>query len=257
VAERVSFIKFLGTAGARFVMIRQLRSSGGIWIRSKATNIIIDPGPGALVRCLRSRPRLDPTSLDAVLLTHKHIDHSNDINVMVEAMTEGGFRKRGILYVPEDALGEEGVVFSYIKDYVEKVVVLKEGDYSVGDIRFVVPVKNIHSVETYGFKFLLGHTIVSLISDTKYFDELAKVHAGSHILILNVVFFSPRDEYPHLSLPEAIDLIEKISPQRAIITHFGMSMLKEKPHLLQEKIRKETGREITFAHDGLTLEITP
>jgi len=27
-----NFIKFLGTAGARFVMIKQLRSSGGIWI---------------------------------------------------------------------------------------------------------------------------------------------------------------------------------------------------------------------------------
>ena len=43
-----NFIKFLGTAGARFVMIRQLRHSGGLWINCSGTNVLIDPGPGAL-----------------------------------------------------------------------------------------------------------------------------------------------------------------------------------------------------------------
>ena len=37
------FIKFLGTAGARFVMIKQLRASGGIWVSAAGRNILIDP----------------------------------------------------------------------------------------------------------------------------------------------------------------------------------------------------------------------
>jgi len=45
-----NYIKFLGTAGARFVMIKQLRSSGGIWVSYKGTNVIIDPGPGSITR---------------------------------------------------------------------------------------------------------------------------------------------------------------------------------------------------------------
>ena len=154
----MGFIKFLGTAGARFVMIRQLRSSGGIWLSYKSMNIIIDPGPGAIVRCNHCRPRLDPAGLDAIILTHKHLDHSGDVNVMIEAMTEGGFRQRGVLFAPEDSLGSEGVVFPYLKEFLEKIVILKVGDYSIAGVRFSVPFKNIHPVETYGIKFFLGET---------------------------------------------------------------------------------------------------
>jgi len=42
-------LKFLGTAGARFAMLRQLRASGGLWLRWEDTNLLIDPGPGSLV----------------------------------------------------------------------------------------------------------------------------------------------------------------------------------------------------------------
>ena len=81
------WIKFLGTAGARFVMIRQLRASVGLWLKSGSTHVLIDPGPGCLVRCSSVRPKLDPTGLNAIILTHRHLDHANDINVMIEAMT--------------------------------------------------------------------------------------------------------------------------------------------------------------------------
>ena len=53
-----NYIKFLGTAGARFVVARQLRSSAGIWMNVEGDNILIDPGPGTLVKCFSSRPKL-------------------------------------------------------------------------------------------------------------------------------------------------------------------------------------------------------
>ncbi|MCU4140786.1 MAG: Ribonuclease BN [Methanophagales archaeon] len=96
-------IRFLGTAGARFVMIKQLRSSAGIFLTLRGTNILVDPGPGTLVRFAKSKPRIDPAKLHAIVLTHKHLDHSNDVNVMIEAMTEGGFKRRGTLICPKDA----------------------------------------------------------------------------------------------------------------------------------------------------------
>jgi len=115
------FVKFLGTAGARFVVIKQLRSSGGLWISIGGTNLYMDPGPGALVRCLSSRPKLNPSSLDGILLSHRHLDHSGDINVMIEAMTEGGFRKRGVLFAPRDAIEDDPVVLRYVRTYLKGI----------------------------------------------------------------------------------------------------------------------------------------
>ena len=251
----MDFIKFLGTAGARFVVIKQLRASGGIWLRYKDTNILIDPGPGALVKCHTSRPKLNPESLDAVILTHKHLDHSNDVNAIVEAMTEAGHKRRGILFAPSDAFGQEGVIFSYLKDHPGNIIILKEGDFKVKEISFQVPTKNIHSVETYGLKFYLGKEIVSFISDTKYFDNLIDVYKDSTIIILNVVFYKRSDKFEHLCLEDAIKIIKSIKPKKAILTHFGMTMLKHKPHLLEEELNKKLSQDIKFAYDGLTFEL--
>jgi len=250
----MGFIKFLGTAGARFVMIRQLRSSAGIWINYKSTNVILDPGPGAIVRCNKVKPRLDPSSLDAVILTHKHLDHSGDVNVIIEAITEGGFRKRGALFAPRDSFGKDGVILSYLEGFLDKKVVLKEGKYHLGDINFTCPVKNIHAVETYGVKFYLGKEVVSFVSDTRYFEGLADAYRDSTVLVLNVVFYQPRPGYDHLCLDEAITLAEKIKPKKTIFTHFGMSMLRAKPYILEAKIRKEHP-SIKLAHDGFELKL--
>ena len=96
-------VLFLGSGGARFVVARQLRASGGMWLRFGATQIHVDPGPGALVRALSHVPPCNPRELDAIVLSHKHLDHSSDVNAMVEAMTSGGFRPRGTLLAPADA----------------------------------------------------------------------------------------------------------------------------------------------------------
>ncbi|MCM8787020.1 MAG: MBL fold metallo-hydrolase [Candidatus Omnitrophica bacterium] len=251
----MGFIKFLGTAGARFVMIRQLRSCGGIWLNYKSTNVIIDPGPGSLVRCALSKPKLDPSKLDAIILTHKHLDHSADVNVMIEAMTEGGFKRRGVLFLPEDAIGEDGVIFSYLKNYVEKIVFLKEDEFFINDLKFCVPIKNQHPVQTYGLKFYIDKEIVSIVSDTDYFEDLVKAYKDSTILILNVVFYEKKADIQHLSFDEALYLAKKINPKTAIFTHFGMTMLKAKPHKLEEDLRQKSPLTIKFAYDGLTVKI--
>jgi ribonuclease BN (tRNA processing enzyme) len=174
---------------------------------------------------------------------------------MIEAMTEGGFKKRGVLFVPQDALGEHGVILTYLRDFPEKITILKEGKFSVGDINFEIPVKNIHPVETYGLKFSIAGQTISFVADTDYFEELIDAYKNTDILILNVVFYQRRDDIQHLSLDEALEIVQKIKPQKTIITHFGMSMLKAKPHILEEKIRDELKLDIHFAYDGMKIDI--
>ena len=234
-------------------MIKQLRASGGIWVSYKGTNIVIDPGPGSIVHCAKSRPKLDPTKLDAILLTHRHLDHCNDINVMIEAMTQGGFKQRGKVFLPQDALGDDAVILKYFQKLVAGIEFLKEGvEYSIGNIEFQVPKRMVHPVETYGIKFKLADKSVALVSDTKYFEGLER-HYKADIIIINVVFSKPREDIQHLSIEDAKRIIAQICPEKTILTHFGMSMLKARPHILAESLKKELDMDIIAAYDGMSL----
>ncbi|MCM8796066.1 MAG: MBL fold metallo-hydrolase [Candidatus Omnitrophica bacterium] len=251
--KSTNFIKFLGTAGARFVMIKQLRASGGLWISSKGTNVLVDPGPGSIVRCAKSLPKLDPTRLDAIILTHRHLDHANDINVMIEAMTEGGFKKRGVVFCPADAIEKDPVILRHVRDFIQKIEILQPNrTYKIGNFKFITSMRHIHPVETYGIKFNLNSTSIALVSDTKYFERLIDFYQAD-VLIISVVFFRAGLEVEHLSLSDAEELIKRIKPKRAILTHFGMTMLAAKPHLQAEELTRRLKMEVLAAYDGMTL----
>src|SRR3989344_3155919 len=83
---------FLGTGGGRVNLINQIRSTGGQWIRGENLNILLDPGPGSLLRT--KEKGFDPRKLDAIIVTHYHVDHCTDANVMIEAMTNYALKKR-------------------------------------------------------------------------------------------------------------------------------------------------------------------
>lgn len=251
----VNFLKFIGTAGARFVMIKQLRASGGLWLSCKGINVLIDPGPGSIVRLANAKPRLDPTSLDGIILTHRHLDHSGDINVMIEAMTEGGFKKRGIVFCPADALGMGSIVLKHLQKFPKEITILKpRRRYRIGDFRFETSMRHIHPVETYGLKFRIGKKLIALLTDTQYFSRLKEFYKKCDLLIISVVFFQPHQGVDHLCLCDVEKIIRETKPKKAILTHFGMSMLKAKPHLQAEELSRRLKREVIAAYDGMTIE---
>ena len=250
-------IKFLGTAGARFVMLKQLRASGGIWLELAGTRLLIDPGPGTLVRCVKSRPRLDPAKLDGIVLTHKHLDHSSDINVMIEAMTEGGSKRRGQVFAPSDALFEDPVILRYVRKYAERITILKQGgEYQVGEIIFNTPVRHLHSVETYGLNIKGNGRSLCFITDTRYFSGLEDFYKGD-ILVINLVRYQlkPEEKIEHLDVSATKKLISGIKPRQVILTHFGMTMLQAKPWQVAAELQQELGVKVTAANDGMNFEI--
>lgn len=247
-------IKFLGTAGARFVVTKQLRKSGGIWLTIDDVNILIDPGPGCLVNCLSSRPKLDPMSLDGIILTHRHIDHCNDVNIMIEAMTNGGNKKKGIVFAPSDAFDLDPVVLKHFRKNVEKIEVLKEKQvYNIKDISFETPVEHIHGVETFGLNIFGKNNSVSIISDTKYFEGLESFY-NADILVIYVVLKESKKDILHLSLEDVEKIIKGVSPRLCILTHFGMNVIRSKPWIFAEKLSEKLGVEVAAASDGRVFE---
>lgn len=251
----MSFIKFLGTAGARFAVTQQIRKSGGIWVSLDDTNMIIDPGPGSLLRCLSSRPKLKPTTLDGILLSHRHIDHSNDVNIMIEAMTNGGRTKRGVVFAPSDALHDDPVILHHFRDHVQEIIVLKDDHtYRLHNLQLSTPIKHVHDVETYGINIKGKNQSISYIADTQFFPELASYYRGD-VLIANVVLLSPKPRVKHLSVEDVKKIILKNQPKRTILTHFGMTMIQAKPWEIAEKLADETGCDVIAASDGMKLDL--
>jgi ribonuclease BN (tRNA processing enzyme) len=246
-------ITFLGTAGARFMVIRQLAASGGLWLNLSGTEILVDPGPGSIVQSTKRKLKAD--KLSAIILSHRHLDHSADINIMVEAMTNGGFKRHGWLFAPADALETEPVIFSYLKDYIEGIQVLEEGkSYSIGNITFNTPVRHIHPVETYGMVFRTPRHTFAYIADTRYFDSLCQSYA-SELLLINVVFTEPRPPIDHLSVPDAEHIIKEVKPKMAILNHFGMGVWKARPWEIAQRLSQQTGVRVIAARDGMKFDL--
>ena len=245
-------LTFLGTGGARVLVFKQLLASGGIWVEMGDVRLHLDPGPGALVQA--TKRKLDPTKLDAVLLSHRHLDHAADANVMIEAMTTGGLNRRGAVYAPRDAFEDDPVVLRYLRDYVRELHVVKEGGrYQIGDVTVTSPVKHDHPGEVFGFVFASPTCKWSYLSDTRYFPELAE-HYRADLVVMHVVRLEESDIY-HLSVPDAKRLILAMQPKTAVLTHFGMTIWRAKPWEVAARLSDETGVEVIAARDGMKLEL--
>src|SRR5262252_3165188 len=110
----------MGTAGARFMVAKQIAASGGLYLEDGSTRISLDPGPGAIVQY--AKRNVDLTTLAAIVVSHRHLDHANDLNVMVEGMTDGGFAHRGIVMCPSDVLDDDPLLLRYLRRFPREIV---------------------------------------------------------------------------------------------------------------------------------------
>lgn len=243
-------LTFMGTAGARFMVAKQLAASGGLYIEEGNTRISLDPGPGAIVQY--AKRKVDLTKLDAIVISHRHLDHSNDVNVMIEAMTDGGFRHRGRLYCPSDALDGDPVVLNYIRNFPQEIVALEpETEYAVGDVTFTTTPRHVHQVETYGFRF--GHRL-GWVTDSAYYDGIAEQHKAE-VMVIHLVLMECRAGLPHLCLDDAERIIREAKPRLAILTHYGMTVWRAHPWELAADLTQRIGTEVKAARDGMSLEL--
>jgi phosphoribosyl 1,2-cyclic phosphodiesterase len=247
-------IIFLGTGGARFVIARQLRATGGIFFRIGGKNILVDPGPESYYRFLTYLPDFNPEKIDAIILTHKHIDHSADVNVYLDVLTQGGFKKNGFLIAPSDAFGEEGVVYKYLLEFLNEIRIIKPNlKIEFNGVEILFPIRHQHRVETYGLMIKTRDYSISYITDTKFFPELIDAYR-SEIVILSLLKLEP-SEVDHLSVPDCEIIISSIKPRVAIITHFGMTVIRAGPWNIARRLKEQTGITVLAAEDGRHFEI--
>ena len=249
-------IIFLGTAGSTTVVNRGLRASGGIIIQVEDLQFHLDPGPGAIGQAVKYGVNLRNNT--AVLVSHKHLNHCNDLNLVIDAMSYSGLEARGVLIAPKSVVhpstSHHPVLLQHYQKLIEKMLVL-EKNQKVG-----VELVEIHTLSTkhtdesaIGFKLYCPKFVVSYTGDTAFSDELVEQLAGTDILILNVPYSAKNGKDLNLDSDSALQIISKVRPKVAILTHFGIDMLRADPINEARMIQRVTGVQTIAAKDGLVL----
>jgi phosphoribosyl 1,2-cyclic phosphodiesterase len=230
-----------------------------MWMRFGETRLHVDPGPGALVRALSHVPPCNPRELDAIVLSHKHLDHSADANALIEAMTSGGFRRRGAILAPADAFDGEPVVLPYAQRFPERLERLEpsSGPYHIGEVELRTSIAHVHASQTYGLHFAHAGLRVAYLPCGRYFDGLVEDYArhAPDVLVLNVLRFRDEMSVDHLKWDEARRIVAGVMPKVAIFQHFGTKMLEADPVRLAQEVEDELGLRAIAAYDGLSVDL--
>lgn len=249
-------LTFLGTGGDAIVVGRQVRASGGIVLEIDDNQFHIDPGPGALVRMKQFD--IHPRNTTAVLVSHNHINHCNDVNAVIEAMTHAGLDRKGVLIgnktLFEGTENSPPYITPFHKSCLERFIIMEpDKKIAINDVEIIsLPAKHTDP-HTVGFKFITSLFSLVYSADTGYDPSLLHNYKGADILILNVQNPGDLRKEFHLCTEDAIAILEQVRPRLTIITHFGIKMMNEDPLHEARTIKKRTKCDVLAAKDGLTL----
>ena len=244
-------ITFLGSGGARIMLSTQVLATGGMIISLDDTHFSLDPGPGALVNIFKHN--INPTDLHGIIISHRHLDHSADANVMIEAMTKSGKIKNGQVFAPSDALDVDPVILKYLRGYLKEIMYLRPlSNYVINDLPFTTSMPHHHGTEeTYGFLFHAKDTTLGYIPDTVFFPELLDFYKAN-VLIISMLRLE-KSNFAHLCVDDVEVIIKSIKPNITILTHFGLQIHQTGPNKIAEYLEEKTGLKVIAAADGLEI----
>ncbi len=266
-----NYITFLGTGTSQGVPMigcscdvckspsekdSRLRSS--VCVEYNGFKIIIDCGPDFRQQMLRE----NISDIDAVLLTHQHMDHIGGLD---DIRAFNYFRQSSFPIYAEESV-QQGVqrVFFYafekfkypgVPDYElhtigpEKFFIRKmiEGkEHCIG----ITPIRVMHyKLPILGFRFgkLAYITDGSAIPEEEYIKL-----EGLETLIINTV--RHEKHISHFSLPEAVEIIKRVGAKRNYLTHLSHQIGRHEELSKElESICKGEKFTIEPAYDGLKL----
>lgn len=221
---------------------RRLRTSALLQVG--ATHILFDIGPDFRQQMLRH----DVDHLDAILITHAHRDHVGGLDDIRSFNYVQG-RKMEVYLNGEAA---EAIRRDYHYIFEPHIYPgLPEANLHVVDAAFdvqgltVVPIHAMHKDLP-----ILGYRIgpLAYITDANYMapEELEKLD-GVKVLVLNAL--RKEKHFSHYCLGEALEVIARVRPERAFLTHISHEMG------LHAEVARELPRGVELAYDNEEVEI--
>lgn len=227
---------------------RRLRTSAMVEIGD--LRLVIDAGPDFRYQMLRE----GVTRLDAILLTHQHKDHTAGIDD-VRAFNFVDYPTIRTMHIYGNEPTIERVKMEY--DYafaenkyrgvpvIELHTIDEQQTLNIGGVD-ITPIIGEHSKRFRSVGYRIGD--MAYITDFSHIDhtEEAKLQ-GVKIMVINALRWEPHDS--HFSVAEAIEIINRVRPERAYLTHMSHGIG------LYAEVSKRLPEGVEFAYDGLVVEI--
>ncbi|MBU1036650.1 MBL fold metallo-hydrolase [Patescibacteria group bacterium] len=243
-------IIFLGTGGGGSMVSLQKRSTAGFWANVEGINLYFDPGPGAMWHIRQAK--LVPDDLQAILISHKHVDHATDLNALIESihyqMTRGGWNYKDYkVFIPPDVYG---LISEHHQKMPGQIIKVKaEREYKLKHLK-ITTTKNLiekpyykNRLDEFGYQ-VKGKKIDFLyLPETFYKKDLAG-NIKSKLLILNMMK-ATGDYYLN-----TVKVIKELSPQLILLRHWVRRTLVYGVKKLVDKLQKDTKIKIIPLKDG-------
>ncbi len=220
----------------------RLRTSALLSVGDK--NILFDIGPDFRQQMLRERV----DHIDAILITHAHRDHVAGLDD-IRSFNYVQHRKMDVFLNAEARVAIERD-YHYIFEpheypgLPEAELHTVTGQFMAAGLE-VTPIKAMHKDLP-----VLGYRIGELayITDANHIapEEMEKLH-GVKVLVINAL--RKAKHFSHYCLPEALEVIERVGPERAYLTHMSHEMG------LHAEVSAELPEGVELAYDRLTVEI--
>lgn len=222
---------------------RRLRTSA-LLTTDDGKHILFDIGPDFRQQMLRQKVE----SLDAIMVTHAHRDHVAGL----DDVRSFNYVQHKNMDVYLNAIAKHALMrdYGYIFEHHEYPG-LPEADLHEVDAPFVaagvtvVPVKAMHK-DLPILAFRVGE--MAYITDANHIapEELEKLK-GVKVMVINAL--RREKHFSHFSLPEALEVIDKVQPERAYLTHISHEMG------LHAEVEKTLPQGVFLAYDNLEVEI--
>jgi len=227
---------------------KRLRTSA--LIHYKGLDLLVDAGPDFRQQMLRE----DVHSLDAILLTHQHKDHTGGLDD-VRAFNYSESTQYKVctpfpIYCEPRVL--ESLKLEYPYAFSEKkypgvpefdIHLIGNETFAVGGVE-IVPIRAMHyKLPVLGYRF--GKLAYLTDANSIPEEEFAKLR-GLDILVISTVKMTPH--ISHFSLPEAIETARKIGAKKTYLTHLSHQLP------VHDKLTAMLPEGIEPAWDGLKLE---
>jgi ribonuclease BN (tRNA processing enzyme) len=245
----------LFVAGSSSAVPRPGRANSGYLLRTGGCAVAIDFGSGVFSRM---RQYIEPTNLDALVISHMHADHFFDIVPLRYALRYEMERAQPLpVYLPPGGINIVETIGKPLKettDFYAGVLDLREYapdrplEMGACTVHFA---PTVHYVPAYAMRIQTPDGVLGYSADTAPCDAVPALVRDADIFLCEAALGAngkENGERGHLNAREAGELAQRAGVKHLVLTHYGANA---DPHTLRDAAAQAFSGKITVADDGM------